>query len=124
VQNERHLLFIVDDDEAVRASTRALLEVFGYAVRDFASAEQLIASADIDKADCLILDYHLPGMSGLEFVQTLRADGIQTPVIMVSAYGANLTARAAKAGVVAILNKPVVGQSLTRWLDQILSPLH
>jgi FixJ family two-component response regulator len=124
VQNERHLLFVVDDDEAVRASTRALLEVFGYAVRDFASAEQLIASADIDKADCLILDYHLPGMSGLEFVQTLRADGIQTPVIIVSADGKHLTARAAKAGVVAILNKPVVGQSLTRWLDQILSPLH
>lgn len=124
MQNERHLLFVVDDDEAVRASTRALLEVFGYAVRDFASAEQLIASADISKADCLILDYHLPGMSGLEFVQTLRADGIQTPVIIVSANGKNLTARAAKVGVIAILDKPVVGQSLTRWLDQILSPLH
>jgi FixJ family two-component response regulator len=124
LQNERHLLYVVDDDEAVRSSTRALLEVFGYAVRDFASAEQMIASADVSRAGCLILDYNLPGMSGIDLIHKMRADGVQTPVIIVSANGKNLATQAAKAGVVAILRKPVVAQALTQWLEQIFSPLH
>lgn len=117
-------MYVVDDDEAVRNSTRALLEVFGYTVRDFASAEQMIASADVRKAGCLILDYNLPGMNGIELIHKMRTEGIQTPVIIVSANGKNLAAHAAKVGVVAILRKPVVAHALTQWLEQIFSPLH
>jgi FixJ family two-component response regulator len=124
LHTERHLLYVVDDDEAVRNSTRALLEVFGYTVRDFASAEQMIASADVRKAGCLILDYNLPGMNGIELIHKMRTEGIQTPVIIVSANGKNLAAHAAKVGVVAILRKPVVAHALTQWLEQIFSPLH
>jgi two-component system, LuxR family, response regulator FixJ len=121
MNTEQHLVFVVEDDEAVRASTRALLEASGYAVRDFASAEQLLAIGNTDDAGCMVLDYNLPGMSGIELVESLRAQGDRTPAIMISSNGKQLIARAAKAGVAAVLRKPMVADALTQWLEQIFT---
>lgn len=116
-----YLVFVVEDDEEVRVSTRALLEASGYAVREFASGEDVIASGDVAAAGCIVLDQILPGMSGLDLIRQLRAQGVQTPAIMVSGNGKQLVQAAAEAGVVAVLRKPLSAAALEQWLEQIFS---
>ena len=120
---QKHLVFIVEDDDEVRVSTRTLLEASGYAVREFASGEDVIAAGDAATAGCIVLDYNLSGMTGLDLIRQLRAEGVQTPVIMVSGNGKQLVEAAAKAGVAAVLRKPLSAEALEQWLAQIfLSP--
>jgi two-component system response regulator FixJ len=121
MDTEQRLVFVVEDDEAVRASTRALLEASGYAVRDYASAEQLLAVGNVGEAGCMVLDYNLPGMSGMELVESLRAQGDRTPAIIISSNGKQLIARAAKAEVAVVLRKPMAADALTQWLEQIFN---
>ena len=118
---KKHLVFIVEDDEEVRVSTRALLEASGYAVREFASAEDVLSSGDVSQAGCIVLDQTLPGMSGLDLIRQLRADGLQTPAIMVSGNGKQLLQAAAEAGVAAVLRKPLSAEALEEWLKEVFS---
>ena len=101
------------------ASTRTLLEASGYAVREFASGEDVIASGDAATAGCIVLDYNLSGMTGLDLIKQLRAEGVQTPAIMVSGNGKQLAEAAAKVGVAAVLRKPLSAEALVQWLAQI-----
>jgi two-component system response regulator FixJ len=117
----RKLVFIIEDDEEVRASTRALLEAWGYAVREFASAEDVIGSGDAGRAGCIVLDYNLSGMTGLDLVKQLRTQGIETPAIMVSGNGKQLVTAASKAGIAAVLRKPLSAEALEQWLEQVFS---
>jgi FixJ family two-component response regulator len=117
----KKLVFVVEDDEDVRASTKALLEALGYAVRAFASAEEVIGSGDAGTAGCIVLDYNLPEMTGLDLIKQLRTQGIQTPAIMVSGNGKQLVIAATKAGIAAVLRKPLSAEALELWLEQIFS---
>jgi len=117
----KHLVLVVEDDEEVRASTRTLLEASGYAVRECASGEDAMAAGDASTADCIVLDHNLPGMSGLDLFRRLRSEGIQTPAIMVSGNGNKLIAAATKAGIAAVLRKPISAEALEQWLQHILS---
>jgi FixJ family two-component response regulator len=114
------LVFVIDDDDAVRASTRALLEASGFAVCTFANAEELLAGGAVADANCLVLDYHLSGMTGIDLIETLRAQGLHTPAIMVTSNGTRLGVRAAKAGITAVLRKPLAADALEEWLNRIL----
>jgi two-component system response regulator FixJ len=114
------LIYVVEDDEAVRGSTCLLLDASGFSSRGFASAEDFLQESDGSEAACLILDFHLPGMSGLDLLETLRARGIATPAILVSANGGHLAKRAAEAGVAAVLHKPVAADALTQRLTELL----
>lgn len=101
-------IFVVDDDEPVRDSTCALLESHGISVCAYASADALLRTAALKHGDCLILDNHMPGMTGVELVEELRAKGIEIPVIMFTGRGdAALKQRAMRAGVLIVLDKPV-----------------
>jgi two-component system, LuxR family, response regulator FixJ len=101
-------IFVVDDDEPVRDSTRALLEAHGMPVCAYPSADALLSEIALQGGDCLILDNHMPGMTGLELVQTLRSRNIKIPVIMFTGRGdALLKERALRAGVLIVLDKPV-----------------
>ena len=101
-------IFIVDDDEPVRDSTCALLESHGMPVFAYASADALLRTAVLKHGDCLILDNHMPGMTGVELVEELRAKGIRIPVIMFTGRGDGaLKQRAMRAGVLIVLDKPV-----------------
>jgi FixJ family two-component response regulator len=118
---QKHLVFVVEDDDEVRVSTRALLEASGYAVREFASGEEVIAIGEAASAGCIVLDQNLPGMSGLDLIRQLRAEGVWTPIIMVSGNGKQLVAAATGAGVTAVLRKPISAEALEQWLAHILS---
>ena len=108
---------IIDDDDAVRDSTRALLESYGYEVRDYASAEHFLQDPDA-KPDCLLVDQHMPGMTGLDLLEHLRAHGDKTPALMMTGRSdPTLEPRAARIGV-KLLHKPVPEDQLVLWIEQ------
>jgi FixJ family two-component response regulator len=114
---------IVDDDVAVRDSLRFLLEVLGYSVETFASAAEFL-TATIANLACLILDNHMPEMSGLELVERLRAGGNGLPILLVTGSSSPaIVSRAAELGVSKVLDKPPGEGDLldfiatTHWAD-------
>jgi two-component system, LuxR family, response regulator FixJ len=96
---------IVDDDDAVRESLRFFLEVMGYEAATFDSAAEFL-KADIDNMACLILDHHMPGMTGLQLVEKLRADGSAIHILLITgSLSAAIVARAAELDI-KVLDKP------------------
>ncbi len=107
------VILAIDDDDAVRASLRFALEVEGFAVEDYRSGEDLL-SAEVDRhADCVLVDYRLPGIDGMALVSALRARGIRCPaILMTTDPPAEARQRASDAGVT-IIEKPLLGNVLT-----------
>jgi len=103
---QSRLVCVVEDDTDVRASVRLLLEVTGYRVIDFANAEAFLRATDGYAADCLVLDLHMGGMTGLELLERLRSEGVRTPAIIVTANGKDLDDRFIRAGAMTVLHKP------------------
>jgi FixJ family two-component response regulator len=106
-------VFVVDDDESVRASLSMLLESAGHRAVTFASAEELLQSALTKNASCLILDIRMPGMGGFELQEHLVASETRIPVIFITGHDQfGMEEKAMKLGAVAYLRKPFDGQSL------------
>jgi two-component system, LuxR family, response regulator FixJ len=102
---------VVDDDEAVCDSTRLLLEIQNFEVRTFLSGLDFLNHDP--GVGCLILDYHMPDLNGLELAVELRARGSQVPIIMISAAtDPTLERRAAQLGIKRLLQKPLSMQVL------------
>ncbi len=101
-------IVVVDDDAAVRDSLGILLEAHGLKVRDFASGQEFLDSDVVRDAACLVLDYHMPDMTGIEVLEELKRLGLSFPTILVTGlHDAMITKRALSAGVMAILEKPL-----------------
>jgi FixJ family two-component response regulator len=113
---QSNLVCVVEDDADVRASARLLLEVTGYRVAEFASAEAFLRAPDGRDAACLVLDMHMGAMTGLELLERLRSTGVQTPAIIVSASSSNIRARCARAGTLAVLPKPPAVSDMLAWV--------
>ena len=111
---------ILDDDEAVRDSMRALLESYGLDVRAFGSCRDLL-EADTESCDCYILDFHLPEMTGLDVLETLRERGVAAPATIISALSVRANPeRLARAGVGTVMAKPVSEDDLMGWIKGVL----
>jgi FixJ family two-component response regulator len=80
-----NLVIVVEDDDGMRQAIRRVLEAGGFVTEVFNDAEALLATGAAARAQCLVLDIHLPGMSGIELSQRLRSDGSQIPTIFVTA---------------------------------------
>ncbi len=107
---------IVDDDPAVRNSLKFSLEIEGYDVGIYASADELLQDCELDRFRCLVIDQHLPGLSGLDLVGKLRERQIPVPVILITSHPPRaLINRATQSGV-PIVEKPLLGNAL---LDKI-----
>jgi len=114
-------VYVVDDDEAVRDSTRMVLQSYGMDVRTFSSCSEFLDEAVRMPFGCVLLDQHMPEMNGVEVLETLRAKGVTMPVIMITAKaGAGLKERALRAGAAALLDKPVADDDLMRTIDSVL----
>ena len=113
------LIAIVDDDAATRRSLERLLQAHGYATSGFASAEGFIQSGIADSAVGVVLDIHLPGMSGIELRRHLLAAGTKVPVVFVTAFDDDATrAEALAVGCVDYLKKPFETSQLTDALER------
>jgi len=100
-------VFVIDDDESVRTSLELLIESSGYHVVTFGSAEDFLDCAFEVKPCCLVLDIHLPGMSGLKLQEHLVKSQAQIPVIFITGHDRNrMEDEAMRLGAVAYLRKP------------------
>jgi FixJ family two-component response regulator len=101
------LISIVDDDDNVRMATGGLVETFGYDVETFESGEAFLGSQSLEKTKCLIADVQMRGMSGLQLQENLLKNGINIPVIFVTAFPVgSVRDQAMKQGAIAYLTKP------------------
>ncbi|MGA6941979.1 MAG: response regulator [Pseudolabrys sp.] len=115
------MISIVDDDESVRESTKALVRSLGYAARTFASAEEFLNS-NPDDTSCLILDVQMEGLSGVELQERLIAEGRRTPIIFVSAFpDERIRDHALGAGAIGFLRKPFSDEKLIHCIDSALA---
>lgn len=100
-------VFLIDDDEGIRRSLQRALEKRGYAVESHASAASFLAAYDPARQGCLLLDYGMPGMNGLELQRHLNVLGATIPVIFITGHGGvPESVQAIKAGAVDFLEKP------------------
>ncbi len=107
------VIYIVDDEEAVRDSLSALIESLGWQVKDFASAHSFLDGFDHQQLACLILDVRMPNMDGLELQEELVKRNISIPIIFISG-NAELhdSSKAFRAGAVDFLEKPFDNETL------------
>ncbi|MES9817879.1 MAG: response regulator transcription factor [Candidatus Thiodiazotropha sp.] len=100
-------VFVVDDDQAMRNSLKWLIESVSMQVETFESADAFIKSYYPGRSGCLLLDVRMPGMSGLELQEYLRANQIAIPVIIITGHGdVPMAVRAMKSGAVDFIEKP------------------
>jgi FixJ family two-component response regulator len=114
-------IFIVDDDEAVRDSLKLLLESHGCNVRDYGSTRDFFRDYRKEERQCLILDHHLPGETGVEFLESDDGANLRVPVILVTGGGDQaLKVRATKAGALAYFDKPINDSELVATIFRLL----
>ena len=107
------MIYIIDDDPNVRDGFMMLLKSAGYQCNSFESAEEFLKKYKAGANDLLILDIHLPGMSGCSLMEYLRKNNEHVPVIIITGYDDEATRTEAKNyGAIAYLRKPVDGEAL------------
>jgi FixJ family two-component response regulator len=117
------LVSVVDDDESIRESLPDLLQVFGFAVETFASAEEFLASDRVGETRCLILDIAMPGMSGPDLQRELVKRRQEVPIVFMTAHAdQRIGPRLLDQGAVACLLKPFSDTALREALDAALRP--
>ena len=117
------LVYVVDDDEAVRDSMRWLLEANSFSVTTFASAEQFLARLpDPEPVACLLLDVRMPGMSGLELHEELVRRGSALPLIFITGHGdVPMAVSRMKKGACDFLEKPFSDAQLRQLVADALA---
>lgn len=116
------MVCVVDDDLSVRESLPALLDAFGFAAHPFASAEEFLASDQLEQTECLILDVAMPGMTGPELQMELKRRGSGIPIIFITSHAdGDLASRLIERGAVACLFKPFSDVAILHALTAALA---
>ncbi len=116
---EAALVAVVDDDDAVRDSIGTLLEAHGYDVLYFESAIDFLENGVPSMLACLVLDFHMPLMTGIDLLRELRSRGISYPTILVTGhYDAVLRERALEEGASEVLQKPPADNVLVAAIER------
>lgn len=106
-------VIVVDDDAAVRNSLKFALEIEGMSVRAYQGSAELLAETDLPKTGCLVVDYYMPAMNGVDLVKCLRRRQVDLPAILITAKVTDDMRRsAARAGIRQVLEKPLEDSSL------------
>ncbi|MEJ1158883.1 response regulator transcription factor [Prosthecomicrobium sp. N25] len=113
MRSETAVVFVIDDDPAMRVSIESLLRSVGHSVRSFGSPAEFLGTPPHDGPGCLVLDVRLPGISGLEFQRELKLTLRTIPVVFITGHGdVPMSVAAMKAGAIEFLTKPFRDQDL------------
>jgi FixJ family two-component response regulator len=119
----RLLIAVVDDEEAVRTALRRLLRSASLDVETFSSGAEFLESVKEHQPDCVVLDLHMPQVSGFAVQARLAESGIRLPTVVITGHDAEATReRALAGGAAAYLRKPVDGQALLDAIAAAVSP--
>jgi len=114
-------VFIIDDDDQVRAAIQGMLKSVGLRSQTFATAPEFLRSQRPDGPSCLVLDVRLPGINGLDFQRQLADAGLRIPIIFITGHGdIPMSVKAMKSGAVEFLTKPFRDQDLLDAIHQAL----
>jgi FixJ family two-component response regulator len=114
-------VFVIDDDELVRAAIQGMLKSVGLRAETFESAQDFLRGKRPDGPSCLVLDVRLPGINGLDFQRELAEAGVKIPIIFITGHGdIPMTVKAMKFGAVEFLTKPFRDQDLLDAIHQAL----
>lgn len=117
--SEVAMVYVVDDDNSVRAALEDLLASVGLQVRAFASTAELLAQPLADTPACLVLDVRMPGQSGMEFHRQMQTLGLYLPVVFITGHGdIPMGVKAIKNGAIDFLAKPFRDQDLLDAIHQ------
>ena len=123
IDHSNSVIFVVDDDDAVRDSLRLLLETQNYQVQTFASGEEFLEQYNPDLVSVLITDVRMPGLSGLQLQERLIERKATLPIVFITGHGdVNMAVETMKKGAVDFIEKPFnlddINPVITRFLDQ------
>jgi FixJ family two-component response regulator len=108
----KSVVLVIDDDPAVRNSLKFALEIEGFSVRVYRTGAELLDEKDMPLSGCLVADYNLPGMNGLDLLALLRERNVKLPAILITTHPtAMIRNRAALAGV-CVIEKPLLTDTL------------
>ncbi len=114
-------VFVIDDDDLVRAAIQGMLKSVGLKAETFGTPQEFLCRQRPDGPSCLILDVELPGTSGLDFQRELAAAGIRIPIIFITGHGdIPMTVKAMKSGALEFLTKPFQDEDLINAIHQAL----
>jgi two-component system, LuxR family, response regulator FixJ len=115
------IIFVIDDDDAVRDALATLLEAAGYRVAGFGSPGQFLDALQPDHNGCLVVDLDLPGMAGVELVRLLMERRVDLPAILMTGRMRNRQLKGQpQAGIVGILEKPFGDRELLEQVEYAL----
>jgi FixJ family two-component response regulator len=121
VPNSRPIVAIVDDDESVGNAIKVLMRSIGLVAHAFSSGEEFLLSPELARADCLVVDFDMPRMSGLDLHNNLSRLGKVIPTVMITAYPSDdIRARALQAGIICYLPKPFDESDLLNCIQTAL----
>ena len=121
VSGEEPVVFVVDDDRAIREATRSLLASAGFRVETFETAHEFLRARRPDAPACLVLDIRMPGLSGLDLQRELARAGAPLPIIFVTGHAdVPMSVQAMKAGAVEFLTKPFLDEQLLDAIRQAI----
>ena len=117
----RRLVGVVDDDDAVRDSLQFLLETAGLSVVTYSSAAQFLNEARLDDLACLVVDQHMPELTGLQLITRLRGQGATLPIALITGSpSADLIRLARELGVAGVLEKPLDDAALLAFIEGVI----
>jgi FixJ family two-component response regulator len=125
MNDETSMVFVIDDDAAIREALEDLLRSIGLGMMGFVHPQEFMAATKPDAPSCMILDVRLPGMSGLEFQRELNTAQSKIPIIFITGHGdIPMSVRAMKAGACEFLTKPFRHQDLIEAVQQAIESDH
>ena len=111
------ILLVVDDDQAVLNSLKFALQLEGFAVRLYSSAQELLKEPELPGTGCLLIDYYMPSMTGLELLAELRRRNIKLPALLITGHPSVAVRRQAAEAGVRLLEKPLLGNGLIEAIN-------
>jgi len=122
MRKQRKTVGVIDNDASALTAAVELLDVCGFTTISFSSAEEFLISAAKKQIDCLLLDIHLGGLSGIELRDRLRTSYPALPVIFMTGFDDDVTRRRAlEAGCIAFLRKPFAARQLIDAIGKVVA---